>query len=128
MATRLFISFDYDNDSDLKTLLVGQAKNPDTPFEIADWSIKEHITGDWEEKARTRIKAVDCVCVICGEKTSSATGVAAELKIAIEEEKPLFFLWGRSEKTCVKPAGAAASDRIYKWTWDNLKGLIAGAR
>ena len=36
---RVFISFDYDHDSDLKTLLVGQAKNADSPFEITDMSI-----------------------------------------------------------------------------------------
>lgn len=31
--TRTFISFDYDHDSDLKSLLVGQAKNDDSPFQ-----------------------------------------------------------------------------------------------
>ena len=36
---RTFISFDYDHDSDLKNLLVGQARNPDAPFEITDMSI-----------------------------------------------------------------------------------------
>lgn len=42
--TRTFISFDYDHDSDLKSLLVGQAKNDDSPFSITDMSIKETIT------------------------------------------------------------------------------------
>ena len=37
---RTFISFDYDHDSDLKNLLVGQARNEDSPFEITDMSIK----------------------------------------------------------------------------------------
>ena len=32
MATRAFISFDYDHDADLKAILVGQAKNTDSPF------------------------------------------------------------------------------------------------
>ena len=50
---RAFISFDYDNDQGIKELLVGQSKNSDTPFEIADWSVKEHLTGDWKEKVRT---------------------------------------------------------------------------
>ena len=36
MKKRVFVSFDYDHDSDLKTLLVGQVRNPDSPFEIAD--------------------------------------------------------------------------------------------
>jgi hypothetical protein len=40
--TSTFISFDYDHDDDLKTLLIGQAKNPDTPFWIADQSINRH--------------------------------------------------------------------------------------
>lgn len=36
----VFISFDYDHDGDLTTLLVGQAKNSDSPFYIEDWSIR----------------------------------------------------------------------------------------
>jgi len=126
--TKVFISFDYDHDVDLKNLLVGQAKNDDTPFEITDMSVKEELTGDWKEKVRTRIKKVDQVVVICGEYTDTANGVAAEVKIAQEENKPYFLLWGRSDKTCVKPKNAKDSDKIYKWTWDNLKNLLAGQR
>ena len=56
MKKRVFISFDYDNDSDLKTLLVGQARNSDSPFEITDMSIKEAISSNWKDNARRRIK------------------------------------------------------------------------
>ena len=52
---RTFISFDYDHDNDLKNLLVGQARNDDSPFEITDMSIKETIKFDWKNKAKTRI-------------------------------------------------------------------------
>jgi len=45
--TKVFTSFDFDHDEDLRNLLVGQSKNPDTPFELADWSVKEPMTGDW---------------------------------------------------------------------------------
>lgn len=125
---RVFVSFDYDHDQDLKSLLVGQAKNPDSPFELADWSVKEAMTGDWKEKVRKRIRAVDVVCVICGEHTDTATGVSAELSIAQEENVPYFLLQGRADKDCVKPKSAKASDRMYVWTWDNLKKLIGGGR
>jgi Thoeris protein ThsB, TIR-like domain len=125
---RVFVSFDYDNDARLKDLLVGQAKHEDSPFELADWSIKEHMTGDWKEKARKRIRAVDVVCVLCGEKTHTATGVAAEVELAQEEKKEYFLLWGYTEKTCTKPTKAKSTDKIYKWTWDNLKALIGGGR
>ena len=125
---RSFISFDYDNDSDLKTLLVGQAKNPDSPFEITDMSIKEAIAQNWKDNARRRIKGCDVVIVICGEHTDTATGVSTELKIAQEENIPYFLLWGRSDEKCVKPKAAKTSDKIYNWTWNNLKLLIGGAR
>ena len=127
-AKRAFISFDFDHDQDLRNLLAGQAKNPDTPFGMQDWSVKEPMTGDWKEKVRTRIRKTDLTIVICGEHTHKATGVAAELSISREEKKPYFLLWGRVDKTCTKPSTAAASDKIYKWTWDNLKALIAGNR
>jgi len=129
MATkRVFTSFDFDHDEDLRNLLVGQAKNPDTPFEMADWSVKEPMTGDWREKVRTRIRKCDLVLVICGEYTDTASGVSAELSIAQEENIPYFLLWGRNSKTCVKPKSAKSTDKIYNWTWDNLKALIGGAR
>jgi len=125
---KAFISFDYDHDVDLKNLLVGQAKNDDSPFEITDMSVKEELSGDWKEKVRTRIKKVDQVVVICGEHTDTANGVAAEVKITQEEEKPYFLLWGRSDETCVKPKNAKDEDKIYEWTWDNLKNLLDGVR
>lgn len=126
--TRAFISFDFDHDEDLRNLLVGQAKNEDSPFEIADRSLKEPLAGDWKKKIRERIKRVDQVIVICGEHTDSATGVSAELEITQEESIRYFLLWGRPDKTCVKPKSANASDKIYNWTWENLKNLLAGAR
>lgn len=126
--TKVFISFDYDHDETLKTFLVGQAKNEDSPFELADWSIKEHIDQNWKDKARTRIKSVDVVAVICGEHTNTATGVSAELTIAQEEKVPYFLLAGYAEKTNVKPKAAKDSDKMYKWTWENLKTLIGGGR
>ena len=125
---RAYISFDFDHDSDLKVLLVGQAKHPDTDFEIADLSIKEAISSGWKDKARTRIKGCDVVIVICGQYTNTATGVSAELQIAQEEGTPYFLLWGRSDKTCVKPTAAKSTDKIYNWTWENLKNLVNGAR
>ena len=66
--------------------------------------------------------------MLCGVHTGTATGVSAELTIAREEKKPYFLLWGRKDKECKKPKSALASDKIYKWTWDNLKKLIGGNR
>lgn len=91
---RAFVSFDYDHDETLKIFLMGQAKNPDTPFELADWSIKKAIDKNWRDHARRRIRSVDVVIVLCGQHTHTATGVSAEICIAKEENVP-FFLFER---------------------------------
>ena len=125
---RAYVSFDYDHDSELKTLLVGQAKNPNSPFEIIDMSIKEVISEGWKNSARKRIRSCDVVIVICGHYTNLASGVSAEVRIAQEENIPYFLLAGYSEGGNVKPVAAYPSDKMYKWTWDNLKLLIGGKR
>ena len=125
---RAFISFDFDHDEELRDALVAQAKNPDSPFEIADRSVRERFESNWKEKVRNRIRKTDLTIVICGEHTHTAKGVAAELTITQEERKPYFLLRGRPHKTCHKPAMARSSDEIHNWSWDNLKNLIAGQR
>ena len=125
---RVFISFDYDYDKFLKAALVEQAANQDSPFELADHSIKEPLSGDWKEKEKARIKKTDLMIVICGENTHTATGVSAELKIAQEHEIPYFLLKGYSDKICLKPTAALSTNKIYSWTWDNLKTLVGGGR
>ncbi|MEO3930976.1 hypothetical protein ABGB07_45120 [Micromonosporaceae bacterium B7E4] len=127
MAKRAFVSFDYDNDATLKDFLIGQARHSDSPFEIHDWSIKV-ASADWEQKARMRIRASDVVPVICGQHTDTAIGVSKEVIIAQEEGISYFLLQGYSTKVCTKPRAAKSSDKIYRWTWDNLKALIGGAR
>ena len=125
--TRVFISFDYDHDLDIKIMLVGQEKHPDTPFEFTDASVKEHLTGDWKEKVKRRIQNADQVCVLCGEHTDTASGVNVEVRIAQEVGKPYFLLSGRPGRS-KKPTAARPTDKLYEWTRENLKKLVAGGR
>ena len=127
VKAKVFISFDYNNDRSLKDLLVGQAKNEDSPFEISDWSLKEAAPEeDWEERAEEKIKRVDILCVIAGEKTYKANGVLKEIAIADSLNSQdcsikKFQLIGYSYKECPYVEGAG---RRISWTWDNLKNYF----
>jgi hypothetical protein len=125
---RVFISFDYDHDDGAKIMLAGQAKHEESPFDFTDASVKEPLVGDWKEKVKRRMDNIDVVIVLCGEKTHTATGVAAELTIAQAKLKPYFLLAAYPDKTCTAPTTAKSTDKTYKWTWPNLKALIGGAR
>jgi hypothetical protein len=48
--------------------------------------------------------------------------------IAQEKRKSYFLLAAYSDKTCTKPTTALAGDKVYNWTWPNLKTLIGGGR
>jgi hypothetical protein len=122
---RIFMSFDLDHDEDLHHLLLEQSSKPTSGFEISARSEAGTMTDGWEARMRRRICEVDEVIVICGEHTAESQRVSAELRIAQEEEKPYFLLWGRRESMCTKPAAAKHSECMYSWTWEILRDLIS---
>ena len=127
-AKATFISFDADHDESLKNALNGQAKNPNSPFSIVNWSIQEPFDNNWQQRVRERMKHASVMAVICGQHTDKATGVSVEIEIARQEKIPYFLLQGYPNTNCVKPTAALTSDTIYRWTWDNLVKLINGQR
>ena len=124
----VFISFDYDNDNDLRGDLVAQAGDPESPFSIADWSVEHRIDEGWKREVRDRIRRADLTIVICGEHTHQAAGVEAEVTMVQQEGKPYFLLKGRRNKPCSRPKSAAKRKKIHPWTWPTLKELIADPR
>jgi hypothetical protein len=50
--------------------------------------------------------------------------VSEELRIAQEENKPYFLLWGRREIMCTRPFSAKAKDSMYSWTREILHDQI----
>ena len=129
MATKsAFVSFEYDNDKDLRGNLIAQAKRSESPFSITDWSVKEPIDENWRKGVRDRIRRADLTIVICGQRTHKASGVAAEVAIAREEKKPYFLLRGRRHAKCSRPTTAPKRKVMHPWSWATLKELIANPR
>lgn len=120
---RVFISFDYDHDQDIKGCLVSQAKQKDSPFSFVDESVKEPIDQKWKQKVRSIIKSCDIVIILCGRHTDSATGVSAELSIAQEERIPYILLSGHHSES-VPPKGAKSTDIMHKWSWKKIHELF----
>jgi hypothetical protein len=124
MATKIFVSFDFDNDKTLKDFIIGQAKLPDSPFEVSDYSLKEEAPEKtWEEKARAAIARSDKFIVMLGSKTTDAPGVLKEVAIAQGLDKPRFQIIGY--KTGSEDWAVPGAGRTYRWDWENLKKLLA---
>ena len=125
---RTFVSFDSQRDTDCLHDLIVESHQPDSPFEIEDWSLHESLTGDWEKKVSARMHEMELLIVLCGEHTGDAPGVTAELWMAQRARVPYFLLAARPDRPCQKPSGARPNDVVYEWTWANVKSLINGSR
>ena len=121
--TRVFVSFDFDNDQRLKTFILAQAKHSDSPFEIENWSLNEPAPDrTWKEIAKKRIARSDVVLVMVGPKTSRAAGVLAEVAIAKEIGVPVRQMIGYKD---ADPPPVPGAGRLYRWSWPVLKNLLA---
>jgi hypothetical protein len=122
--TRLFVSFDFDNDQVLKTFIIEQARRSDSPFDVIDVSLKEAAPQkDWEDKARAAIRSADRFMVMLGSKTATAPGVLKEVQMANDLGKSMFQVIGYRDGKASWAVPSAGS--TYEWNWDNLKRLLA---
>jgi len=122
MTKSAFVSFDFDNDKALKEAMIGQAKLPDSPFTMTDWSMKEAAPqSDWKAEAEARIKRSDVVIVMVGEDTHKAPGVLAEVGMARRNRIKIVQVIGYKD-TSPKPVPDAGT--LYQWNWDNLKKIL----
>ena len=120
---RAFVSFDFDNDKVLKDFIIGQAKLPDSPFEVADWSMKEAAPqSNWEREAEARIRRSDIVIVMVGPRTHRAPGVMREVGMARRNSVPIVQIIGYKNSNPTKVANAG---RLYRWDWENLKKIFS---
>lgn len=122
--TKIFVSFDFDNDRALRDLIVGQARLPGSPFEVADYSLKEAAREAlWERKARAAIDRADKFVVMLGPTTRFARGVRREVAMALMLGKPRFQIIGYPDGS--REWGVPGGGRVYRWSWENLKTLLA---
>lgn len=121
--TKVFVSFDFDNDRRLKEFIIGQSKLDDSPFDISDHSLKEAAPeNNWEAKADRAIARADMVIVMVGPHTHRAQGVLKEIRMARSHHKKIVQIIGYKDGnyTAVPNAG-----RLYLWNWNNLKNILA---
>jgi len=122
LKTPIFVSFDFDNDRQLKDFIIQQARRPDSPFQIIDHSLKEAAPErNWQTKASKAISRARVVLVMVGPQTFRAPGVLAEVKMAREQGKKVVQIIGYPDGnyTPVKDAG-----QLYRWNWENLRKIL----
>lgn len=122
---RAFISFDFDNNSTEKMLFSGQAKNSRTPFAVQDWSSKSSLPqAEWEALIKSKINVCNMLIILVGKNMVSATGVAKEIKMARDQNVPVFGVYvGGADSSSTLPDGLARG-RTIEWDWAKISDAI----
>jgi len=118
--TKVFISYDYVHDSDMKNNLIVESKKPDSPFSINDLSLNTRVP-NWQQKARRAIEKCDIVIVLLRENTHQTSGVLREVKMAKQLNKKRIQL--REKGHNPKPIEGAGV--VVAWRWNNLKKWLS---
>jgi len=123
MAKRIFISFAVE-DVKYRALLVGQARNENSPFEFVDMSVKEPWSDSWKTRCRAKIKGCDGAIALISKNTAKADGQLWEVKCAKEEEVPIRGMYTTTDNRPSQLPEEFEGVRIINWTWENIKNFI----
>lgn len=122
MAKRVFISFAKENTTS-RDLLVGQARNENSPIEFTDMSVKEPWSTQWKTNCRTKIKSCDGVIALISKKTWSADGAKWEMGCANEEGIPMLGVHIYKDNKGLIPSELSGK-RVIEWTWAGIANFI----
>ena len=121
---RIFVSFEFDKDNDLKNNFYEQAKR-ETPHRVRNFSLNEAYPGaEWVGKARSKIEECDVVIVLVGPDTHNAPGVETEVRLARGMGKPIFQV--RPRKRPYK--GVPSLPDPIKWRWKCINEKLDAIR
>ena len=121
---KVFVSFEFDRDRGLYRSFREEAKSDRSDHKIVDNSLDErHKLHDdeWVRRAREKISGSGVVIVVIGDDTHNAPGVKEEVKIAKEQQKPIFQV-RRTDKTGGPVRGAG---EMIPWKWKQIDAKIA---
>ena len=78
----------------------------------------------WEAIVEEKIKKCNMVIVLVGKYMASATGVKKEIKMAKNNNVPVFGVYvGGANTTSNLPDGLSRT-RVVKWEWDKIAEMI----
>ncbi len=122
---RAFISFDFDHDATEKILFAGQSNNSKTPFSIEDWSSKSSLPqAQWEALIKGKINKCNMLIVLSGKTMASAGGVSKEIKMAKDQDVPVFGVYVDGANTSSNLPTGLARNRTISWDWGDIASAI----
>ena len=120
-ALRVFVSFEYDKDNNLKNSFLQQAKE-NTQHRVVNCSLNERYeTDEWKLRARNAIRECDVVVVLVGQDTHNAQGVIVETDMARSFGKPVIQVSSKNRRAY---RGLTRLDDPIPWKWAAIRAEL----
>ncbi len=122
----IFISFSM-KDVKYRDHIIEQMRNPKSPFEFIDMSVKQkYKESEWKKKCRTRIKRSDGVIVLLSKNSWRSKGLRWEVKCAREEKVkilPIHIYKDKDKRGGIPPE--LERKRAYNWKWETIEKFLS---
>ena len=119
-SLKIFVSFEFDKDNDLKNNFFRQAKEQSL-HRVLNSSLNEaYPDRRWKDKAKSAIHKCDIVIALVGPDTHNAPGVKTEIEIARQLSKPVFQVVPRRRTY----TGVPDIDEPIRWIWKRINKKI----
>jgi hypothetical protein len=122
---RVFISFAIE-DVRYRDLLVGQARNDNSPFDFVDMSVKEPWDEKWKMNCRKQIRDCNGVIALISRNTLNASGARWEIQCAIEEHIPVVGMYVSKDDRPPTSPPELAGNQVIDWSWDAIATFLRG--
>ena len=120
---RVFVSFEFGKDNDLKNSFYRQAEDQ-SRHSIRNYSLNEPYDENvWKGKARRAISKCDIVFVLVGQDTHNAPGVLVETDMARSLGKPTVQIRSKGARRN-NYAGVPHVERRIAWKWNTIDKKI----
>ena len=126
-VVKIFVSFEFGKDNDLKNAFYKQAEDQ-SQHSIRNYSLNESYKQNvWKGKARQAIRKCDIVFVLVGQDTHNAPGVLVETDMARSLKKPTIQILSKKARRHNYEGVPHIESRI-SWKWKTIDEKIEELR
>lgn len=119
----VFVSF-ASEDANIRDLLIGQSKHPESKWRVRDRSLHEPFSSSWKTQTREIIRGSAVVVLLIGKATYKADGATWEVETAIEEGIPVFGIRNSKQVKGRVPA-CMKGCKVISWSQEGIAKQIA---
>ena len=123
---RGFVSFDLDHNRTVQTLLIRKSNTSQTLVNIQHRSPESSLPqNQWEALIKDKINKCNMLIVLSGQTMASASGVAKEIKMARDQDVPVFGIYVDGANSNSNLPTGLQRNRTISWNWESIANAIS---